>query len=446
MEKVSKKGKTKRRLYALAAALALVVSLFSGIPARKVVEAAEVWEDTELIVNGDFSVDLSDDGHGWSPWRDDAFTNATWTNNGKFHYYNDGDGDAWKKFSLYQEVTIEEAGSYKISFAANEKCYYDFKIDNTSKAGVSVDTSDAMVDYTTDSFDLDAGQHGITVEASVPSKGWGDLDDIKLLWLKSYTATVSGSPYQKEVSTTPVTITVNTTTDNIDKISVGTAELAATNYSVTKSTDDKSSIITLTTSYLDTLEANKYTATISFKDGVDDVSCEFSVTDKPVHNIVVDVDKFNSNDAGADPITMTVDCTSDKIASVSVGSTALTKDTDYTLAASTDEKSTIITFTTTYLTSLDLGEYTATVAFSDNADSKTGTFTVSELPVGLQNGSFDTDLSYWDYSPVNEYFGYKDSEGDHNGVLNMYITGGADVDYVSQTFIADATGNICYLI
>ena len=188
------------------------------------------------------------------------------------------------------------------------------------------------------------------------------------------------------------------------------------------------------------MEANKYTATISFKDGVDDVSCEFSVTDKPVHNIVVDVDKFNSNDAGADPITMTVDCTSDKIASVSVGSTALTKDTDYTLAASTDEKSTIITFTTTYLTSLDLGEYTATVAFSDNADSKTGTFTVSELPVGLQNGSFDTDLSYWDYSPVNEYFGYKDSEGDHNGVLNMYITGGADVDYVSQTFIADATG------
>ena len=438
MTQTKKQGRLRRRLYALTAALALVVSLFSGIPARKVVEAAEVWEDTELIVNGDFSVDLSDDGHGWSPWRDDAFTDATWTNNGKFHYYNGGDGDAWKKFSLYQEVTIEEAGSYKISFAANEKCYYDFKIDNTSKAGVSVDTSDAMVNYTTDSFDLDAGQHGITVEASVPSKGYGDLDDIKLLWLKSYTAKVSGSPYQKKVSTTPVTITVNTTTDNIDKISVGTAELAATNYSVTKSTDEKSSIITLATSYLDTLEANKYTATISFKDGVDGATCEFSVTEKPDHSIVVNVDKFNSNDAGADPITMTVDCTSDKIASVSVGSTALTKDTDYTLAASTDEKSTIITFATTYLTSLDLGKYTATVAFSDNADSKEGTFTVSELPVGLQNGDFEsTGADYiW-----NGGFGTQSKQNNNSGTyLNLWTDNKTSETILSQTFIAEKTG------
>ncbi|MBQ6230315.1 MAG: glycosyl hydrolase 53 family protein [Eubacterium sp.] len=559
MEKVSKKGKTKRRLYALAAVFALVVSLFSGIPARRVAEAAEVWEDTGLVVNGDFesegegipdwtvtmdprndnqnykidtgetntthffewwnqtddSVDIElkqtiqlspgtyrfqfdemvddwgsanvkvygdkdntnhwmyIDGHngdGWDKWKTFQLDSFTITENTSVTFYlksQTGGATAWwsggidnvKLLKLGHAYTVEtDKDSYQIGSGAatitvdcaksniksvkiedydlvnNDKCVLNENTEHTSTAIVL--NEDYMADLLGDNTTVTK-----TVSISFNDDAKAISCDITLTSKPVYTVDVTTSSYTKnDDSSDAISMTVSCAADNIETIVVGESEAT-----FTKEASGEDTVVTFDKDYLNSLNAGNYSAVISFEDGADDVEGAFTVA-APVHTVTVGVNRFAKNDANSDAISMTVDCSASKIASVSVGDNSLTKNTDYTITEAADGKSTTIGFNKTYLSNLSTGEYTATIVFNDDAESKTGEFTISVLPVGLQNGDFEsTGADYiW-----NGGFGTQSKQNNNSGTyLNLWTDNKTSETILSQTFIAEKTGtfDISYIV
>ncbi len=284
---------------------------------------------------------------------------------------------------------------------------------------------------------LSVGNHTVTVGFA---DGAQDVESTLIISTKpTHTATVSNSPYTKYDSANAVSVTLeNCATTVISGVYLDNATdaIATTNYETSAS--DTSAVIAFKKDYLNGLTAGEHTVKVTFTeaDGADDQTGKFTIS-VPVHTLNVNVATYAKDDPNAETVKMTVNCATGRISTVAVGQgDPLTLDTDYKLTES--GTSTVISFTNTYLTSLKEGDYTATVTFTDGAAAKTGDFTVSVLPTGLQNGDFEsTGADYiW-----NGGFGTQSKLNDNSGTyLNLWTDNKTSETILSQTFIAEKTG------
>lgn len=436
----------KGRVFAFMAAIALSFSLIGVVPVKtKSVNAAEGWTNKNLIVNGDFESDLRT---GWTVpdatnW--DAFTN-TWTSSTQgftnntsqvFHWYSENGGE----YTIYQSVTIEEAGTYKITFDADGKnTDYDlwFKPENGNNTQVHSDIDsdwDVWASKGSGSVDLEAGNVTIQITLTVGAKGWGDMDNVKLWKFDgySYTATPKSNTHQKGTEN-GATITVDSATENIASVTVSNdADYTGTKYTMPDS--DEQAVITFSAAYLDTLSVGSHTVTIGFSDGAQDVESTLTISDKADHTATVSNSPYTKYDS-TNAVSVTLEnCKTTAISGVYLdNATDAIAATNYETSAS--DESAVITFKKDYLNGLTAGEHTAKVTFTDGADAKTGDFTVSVLPTGLQNGGFENGIGgYW-----NGGFAVSENDNNNNGkYLNLWVSNNGEASLV-QNFKAESTG------
>ncbi len=497
----------KRRVFAFMAAIALSFSLIGVVPARRV-SAASVWSDTELIVNGDFSENITQSSGGWGVYKEDGFSQDTWSNGGVFHYYNSTTG--YIKFSIYQGVNITTDGYYKVAFKAKNECYYTVKIDDVNKGEIHSESGDSFVDYSTSLFELSTGEHWITIEASVPNGGGGDLDDVVLYKYTTEEGNLltNGTFESEEInpgwslaySGATVQVTKNQYSQNTSyfldikdpgenntfalsqsiELAKGTYQLSFNQQGAVMASGLKLFVngkemqtLTATTGWdewatvtqkfnidKDAGKSIEIKLEGSFANGYWGDLDNFTLVKIEDDNTVENVDKLDheiisgdkgtfNKDTDETGLVFVINCEKDALTSVSVNSTAL-DEKNYIVDTYTStgvDVATSVTLKTEYLKSIDCKAYEISFAFGDETNAIKGSFTVEELPVGLQNGDFEKS-DYW-VLPKDGPFDitYTNGKANENGGKNgtkylAYWTNDLTKEYeATQTFKAEADGD-----
>ena len=452
----------KRRVFAFMAAIALSFSLIGVVPARRVSAAQG---DGTTILNPNFENGIWGNDAGWSISTNaegDWDADGTYVTQKKYgdqdclatapegygeYYVNCYSKKQWRNFYFTQTISLEPGKyTFYVSGAGADSAYCitvgNVTGSNSSTSGWG-DWNSASCEFETeeavDSIDI------IVSAWTTVAEGYITLDNFRFDYTPIYSATVNPSAYQKNGTSSPVAITVDSQQANISAVSVANKDpevnitgLTASDYSVEEITDEttgyKSTVITLAATYLNNLPDGEYIATITFADDdVDDATANFTITS--AYTVTNDKWIYNKDLAySTQSHSVNVDSANGKIASVKVGDATLTATTDYTLA--NDEGKTNLVFTETYLKSLDAGKYTATIAFSDGAADKTASFTITEYPTGLQNGGFENGIgSYW-----NGGFAVSENDNNNNGkYLNLWVSNNGEASLV-QNFKAESTG------
>ena len=177
--------------------------------------------------------------------------------------------------------------------------------------------------------------------------------------------------------------------------------------------------------------------------------------DKTTYSIVSGDNESLNIDTETDDLEFVISCAKSVLSSVLVDKEALGKD-DFTVSDYKNGNDTItkVTLKNSFLKSLDAEKHTIAFEFSD-AEAIEGSFEITEIPTGIQNGSFEDEVIYWQgnigwkQQTGSETFAIKKGGDDSNpsNYLDVW-TNKADEQSITQTFKAEESGeyNISYRV
>ncbi len=469
MTQTKKQGRLRRRLYALTAALALVVSLFSGIPGRKVAEAAG-----ELtIVNADFSNDPWLDGAGWessfNKWKNDENADAATikSQNGDYNFWSSINGN----YATFTQTIAAKPGHYLFTLNANgdgAKVKVSLGENSGDDVTLTQEGIKAYLDCTiTESTNLD-----LVIRVEITSdNGWGYLKNISYVNVDNllvngdfetgnangWTITIPNADGNKLGSkVTSNTYMTNNTTNyfNVwnnfsDAESLAFGQLVVLEKG-TYELSFKQEGVEGAASGLSIVVNGKKLQTLDKTSGFNawsDVTQKFSIdadaekdifvqisgninsgywgdfdnfvlkkveddadapnVDKTTYSIVSGDNESLNIDTETDDLEFEISCAKSVLSSVLVDKEALGKD-DFTVSDYKNGNDTItkVTLKNSFLKSLDAEKHTIAFEFSD-AEAIEGSFEITALPTGIVNGYFEDETLYWQGE-----IGWKSGNGD----------------------------------
>ena len=469
MTQTKKQGRLRKRLYALTAALALVVSLFSGIPGRKVAEAAG-----ELtIVNADFSNDPWLDGAGWkssfNKWKNDENADAATikSQNGDYNFWSSINGN----YATFTQAIAAKPGHYLFTLNANgdgAKVKVSLGENSGDEVTLTQEGINAYLDCTiTESTNLD-----LVIRVEITSdNGWGYLKNISYINVDNllvngdfetgnangWTITIPNADGNKLGSKVTSNTYMTTNTTNYFNVwnNFSDAESLAFGQPVvlekgTYELSFKQEGVEGAASGLSIVVNGKKLQTLDKTSGFNvwsDVTQKFSIdadaekeifvqisgninsgywgdfdnfvlkkveddadapnVDKTTYSIVSGDNESLNIDTETDDLEFVISCAKSVLSSVLVDNEALGKD-DFTVSDYKNGNDTItkVTLKNSFLKSLDAEKHTIAFEFSD-AEAIEGSFEITALPTGIVNGYFEDETFYWQGE-----IGWKSGNGD----------------------------------